>query len=427
MKSRKILAFLLAAVMLFSVMSISISAEWEPGIVYTGSETHKLTTHGSISETLFNVDLEVNENKFTCFDGGSKNWSKEIKSVVISYQVATFDNTVGEVLTADYVTDPEAFFEIVARQEEDRAAIEKYNANLIEGQPEHDDVEEMSVKVDFEIAFEDPTAFGTLEYTVILDGVMEPPEMDIPLLGDVLSAARLPTTIKLVGTIWNFPVIDAPTIQVLKNPSKNTYKDNEIYELDGTKISFSVKRALTNDKNTAYTTVGSGELTYSPNNSAEGKNDANAYMFTCHPARGTKLTVNTTSVVTYFSGYEIGKAPVNVSHKWSDGYVNITTDKWLYNKPGYHAIICEGCGETKDAQNHVVPEEEENAWTPNGDQSFVGNGTESTPCLVCGATLTRDVNGSADYNNVFANYHFLKVIFDYINLILRVIGNAGIN
>ena len=72
MKSRKILAFLLAAVMLFSVMSISISAEWEPGIVYTGSETHKLSTHGSISETLFNVDLEVNENKFTCFDGGSK-------------------------------------------------------------------------------------------------------------------------------------------------------------------------------------------------------------------------------------------------------------------------------------------------------------------------------------------------------------------
>jgi hypothetical protein len=42
----------------------------------------------------------------------------------------------------------------------------------------------------------------------------------------------------------------------------------------------------------------------------------------------------------------------------------------------------------------------------------------------CGAVLTRDVFSSADYNDAFANYHFLRVIFDYINTLLRFIGAA---
>ena len=42
-------------------------------------------------------------------------------------------------------------------------------------------------------------------------------------------------------------------------------------------------------------------------------------------------------------------------------------------------------------------------------------------------TLTKDVMGSAQFNTAFANYHFLRVILDYVNLILRLIGGAGIN
>ena len=63
-------------------------------------------------------------------------------------------------------------------------------------------------------------------------------------------------------------------------------------------------------------------------------------------------------------------------------------------------------------------------WTYNNDQSFTSNGTESSVCMDCGAVLTRDVFNSADYNEIFANYHFLRVIFDYINVLLRLINTA---
>ena len=66
-------------------------------------------------------------------------------------------------------------------------------------------------------------------------------------------------------------------------------------------------------------------------------------------------------------------------------------------------------------------------WTYNNDQTFTSNGTESSICMDCGAVLTRDVFSSADYNNIFANYHFLRVIFDYINTLLRILGAAGVS
>ena len=119
MKLRKILSITLATVMLISIFSMNISAE-EGGIVYSAVASHNLTANGSVSETLFSVDVEIDENKFTCFDGGNKEYSTEITSVVASYQVATFDGSVGEKLTADYLTDPEAFFALFAKQEEDR-------------------------------------------------------------------------------------------------------------------------------------------------------------------------------------------------------------------------------------------------------------------------------------------------------------------
>lgn len=420
MNMKKLLSILLAVVMLFSAFSININAE-DTGITYSAVASHKLSRNGSVSETLFSVDVEIDENKFTCFDGGNKEYSKEITSVVASYQVSTFDGSVGEKLTADYLTDPDAFFALFERQDEDRKAIDEYNKNLVEGQKEHPPVSSASIDVGFNIKFTDPDVFGSLDYTVKLS-VMEPMNMDIPFVGDLLDAARLPTTAEVKGNIWSFPSIDKSTISIDKKPTKTTYKDNEIFELEGTKISFATRKALSDDANTAYAPAASGTVTYKTDNT---NNDANAYMFTCHPQRGTKLTVNDHSVTTYFDGLEIGKTPVSVSHKWSNGPVNVTTDKWTETKPGYHAIVCEGCGEMHNATNHVVADED--AWTPNNDQTFVGNGTESNTCADCGATLTRDALGSADYNDAFANYHFLRVILDYVNLILRLIGGAGIN
>ena len=82
--------------------------------------------------------------------------------------------------------------------------------------------------------------------------------------------------------------------------------------------------------------------------------------------------------------------------------------------------------EIDDAGNPVLDEDgnEVQKWTSNEDASFVGNGTASSACQDCGATLTKDVHGSAGFNSAFENYHFLLVIFEYINLLLRFITTA---
>ena len=419
MKSRKVFSLLLAVVMLFSVMSISVSAE-DPGKVYSGHVRHTLSDYGTVSETLFGVDLDIDESLFTCFDGGSTEWTSEITSVVAKYTTSNINGATVEIITGDYIADKEAFFAVFERQSADRDAIEAYNASLLEGQTAWKSADKVFIDVYFDISFVDPNVFGTLSYNVSIN-VMEPLDIDIPLIGDALSSAvAVPTTAELPGKIWNFPSVD--TLTMTQRPHKNTYFDNEKFELSGVSFDITTKVATSNSETPTYAPASSGSVTYRTVDDEHGS--ANANMFTCTPSEKENLTVDTHTVVTHFDGKEVGRTPVSVSHKLSDGYVNITTDKWTETKPGYHAIICEGCGETHDAQPHVT---DEDAWTLNGDQTFLSNGTESAYCLDCGAKLTRDVHGTADYNNTFANYHFLKVIFDYINLLLRIISNAGIN
>jgi hypothetical protein len=124
-------------------------------------------------------------------------------------------------------------------------------------------------------------------------------------------------------------------------------------------------------------------------------------MFTCNPSKDEKLSVFSTEVVTFFAGQYLSRIPVNVDHKISDGYVCITTDYYTENKPGYHAKVCEGCGEAHDAQPHEVNPD---AWTSNNDATFMNNGTESTNCLVCNAVVTRNTFGTAGFNETFADY-----------------------
>jgi hypothetical protein len=161
-------------------------------------------------------------------------------------------------------------------------------------------------------------------------------------------------------------------------------------------------------------------------------------MFTTTPAKNARIPAGTTEISTFFFGSKLTSIPVIVSHAWSDGPVSITTDKYSDNKPGYHAIVCNGCGEAHNAQPHVPaialdengnPIVDENGnpvqdWKSNEDATFTSNGTASCVCQDCGATLTKDVLGSAQFNTAFANYHFLIVIFEYINLILRIIGTS---
>ena len=160
-------------------------------------------------------------------------------------------------------------------------------------------------------------------------------------------------------------------------------------------------------------------------------------MFTANPSKDEKLNVNATEVIAYFDGIELVKLPVNVTHAWSKDFVSITTDLYSESKPGYHAIVCDGCGEAHNAQPHIpspvldengdpLVDEEGNVvcWTSNNDQTFLKNGTESSICQDCGAVLTRNTFGTADYNDTLANYHFIRVILDYINALLRIINGA---
>lgn len=393
---KKIISILLVAVMLVSSLGlVSVVAAETPALSYTATGTYALDAKTDVTKELFNIDVTIDESKFAALDGESRAYTCEINSVIAN--------------GIDYLVDEEAFF--------DAFKSEEFTGTVLE--------------VTFTVAFESDKVFGTLDYEIYVSGFMSPLAIGLGPVDDALSNVALPVDINMEGNIWQFPAVDEITI--LSRPDKNAYLDNEKVELDGTSIAVQTKVA------TGYTEDGSGRhYIYDPGYSGiitYGKDTAN--MFTTNPIKSENLNVNVAEVVTYFDGIEFAKVPVQVSHAWSTGYVSITTDLYTETKPGYHAIVCAGCGETHDAQPHIptpvldengdpVLDEEGNevCWTSNNDQTFLQNGTESSVCSDCGAVLTRNTFGTADYNDTLANYHFIRVILDYINALLRIINGS---
>ncbi len=374
MKTRKILSVLLAVAMLFSVMSISVSAAEKS---YDASASYSISGASSVNRDTFAVSVDIDESKIGVLDGGSAEVSYEIKSILAN--------------GVDYITAPDDFFAVFTAE----------------------DFEGADLVVNFTITVPDSRAFGTLEYVVNVDGFSAPLSFGLAPIDDLLAGIALPVDISIDGAADNF--VSVAGISVEKAPARADYYDTEEFDLSGT----TVLVALSNGE--------TGTYTFSDNQT----------MFSCSPAIGTQLTCDDTMVTTYFDGIEIARTPIQVSHKMSAGYVNITTNKYLETNPGYHALVCEGCGYTTEALPHnpspildengnEVLDEEGNVvcWVSNGDQSFTSNGTESSICSDCGTVLVRDAFGTADYNDAFANYHFIKVVFDYINTLLRFIGAA---
>ncbi len=405
---KKFLSILLALTMLLSCTTLYVSAEGEgegepvvePALTFEVTGSYTLAENVSVTELLFSYDLTVDSSKICAFDGESKDYTYELKSLVAN--------------DIDYMTDPEAFFAAFASEE--------YAGTTL--------------FVTFVINFESDKVFGTLDYECNIMGFMAPLSIGLGPVDDALANVALPVEVTVEGNVWDFPEVD--TVSVLQRPTTQDYLDTEKFDLSGTTIELSTIKAVDrvekfDDQGNVYY-----EYTYEPGYSGVVTYGAdNANMFTCHPAKNANLTVDTHEVIAYFDGIEIAKLPVNVQHAWSNGYVSITTDKYTEGKPGYHATLCDGCGEAHDAQPHIPsPVLDENGevmydengevicWTYNNDQTFTSNGTESSICMDCGAVLTRDVFSSADYNDAFANYHFLRVIFDYINTLLRIIGAA---
>ncbi len=399
---KKILSIVLAAVMLFTCTSIAVSAEEAaPALSYEVTGTYTLAENVSVTELLFSHNLVIDDSKLSAFDGESTAFTYEMKSIVAN--------------DIDYITDPEAFFASFSKDA-------GYAGTTL--------------FVTFVINFESDKVFGALDYTCSISGFMAPLSVGLGPVDDALANVALPVEVEIKGNVWEFPSVDAVT--VLQKPSKQDYFDTEKFDLTGTQVYVETIKAVDRVEkfdeqgNTYYEYTYepgySGIVTYAP---------ANAKLFTCNPTKNEKLNVNTNEVIAYFDGVEIAKLPVKVDHSWSNGFVSITTDLYSENKPGYHAILCDGCGEATGAQPHIPsPVLDENGevqydeegneicWTFNNDQTFTSNGTESSTCMDCGATLTRNVFNSADYNDAFANYHFLRVIFDYINVLLRIINGA---
>ncbi len=384
MKLRKLLSVVLVAIMVFSIFAINVSAD--APLSFTVTESAAVSAKGSLSKELFDIKVSVDESKFCALDGYSRDYTITINSAKVK------DPVTAEYY--DYYVDEEKFFSVFTGTEENPFA-----GALVE--------------VDFTIEFASNHVFGKLDYTIDISGFMEPYSLGFGPIDDALSNVALPVEVKRTGNVWQFPAIDDITINNV--PNKSNYYDTEKFDLEGTQVYVKTKVATAYDAKTdtyTYEAGKEGTVTYA---------DANANMFTCNPSADEKLSVYSTEVVTYFAGEYLSRIPVNVDHKVSDGYVCITTDLYTENKPGYHAKVCEGCGDAHDAQPHEV---DPGAWTSNNDATFMNNGTESTNCLVCNAVLTRNTFGTAGFNETFADYHFILVIFQYINVVLRVINGA---
>ena len=381
MKLRKLLSALLVAVMIFSIFAINVSAD--APLSFTVTETAAVSAKGSLMKELFNIEVSIDESKFCALDGYTDDYTITINSAKVK------DPVTAEYY--DYYTDPDKFFGIFT--------VEEFAGALVE--------------VEFTIEFLSNHVFGELNYTIDISGFMEPYSIGFGPVDDALSNVALPVEVKKTGNIWQFPSIENITINNV--PVKSNYYDTEKFDLEGTQVYVETKVATSYDSRTdtyIYEAGKAGTVTYS---------EANSNMFTCNPSKDEKLSVLSTEVVTFFAGQYLSRIPVNVDHKVSDGYVCITTDYYTENKPGYHAKVCEGCGEAHDAQPHEVNPD---AWVSNNDATFMNNGTESTNCLVCNAVLTRNTFGTAGFNETFADYHFILVIFQYINVILRIINGA---
>ncbi len=375
MKKRKLLSIVLVAVMLFS--SISICASAETGLTVQGKANVDIKTGATFDPETFNIELNINRNLIGTFDTTDAATGKITHDFNFEYEITAITTTDGNTIF-DYLTNPEEFLAFFTSED--------FNGG--------------SIGIEFTVKFDTENIFGKLEYTVSVDGFAIP--IDMGDLGGVVGdiGANIPTTLKTTGTVDNFPSIIASSVSTISVPKNTDYLDSEKYDASGLVLSFTTSTGAT------------GEYTYS---------EETAYSFNCIPSASQNLSCGDSFITVMIIDTPVFYSPISVSHDWSDGPVNITTYKYTDENPGFHAIVCEGCGETHTAEPHIPANAE---WTSNNDQTFVANGTESNECAACGTVLTRNTFGTADYNTAFGDLHFLLVIFDYINVLLRFIGAA---
>ncbi len=385
---KKILSIGLALLMLVSVFSIAayaedegLTLEEEVGFLVANNFSISALSVGDIGG--IGAEVKLNEGGIAALDDADLTHTIEIVSIEAV-------DVRHENARVNYETDRDAFRAIFA----DAPVVDEEGNPVIDdetGEQKIDKFDGTTVFVTFTVHFNSSRVFGQLNYTANLNGFAAPP--DIPIPGVDLSAAAIPTAIPAEGTIAGFPTVASSSL--VQNDTRSTYTDIEKFDANGIVMDVT----LSNGE--------SGTVSY-------GKNADN--MLTFVPSISKRLTVDTTEVATLFMGKPLFYTPVSVSHSWTPAPVQISskmgTDAAGY---GYHATVCEGCGETHFAEA-CVPDDN---WVFNNDATFTADGTETCHCAICGGECTRLKMGSAGYNTSFGNLHFLRVIFDYIAVLLR--------
>ena len=117
------------------------------------------------------------------------------------------------------------------------------------------------------------------------------------------------------------------------------------------------------------------------------------------------LTIYTTEIEVFYKGDSAGFVQLTVDH--AGGEITPVNNH-------SHGQICAGCGVICKNDEHDVP-----YWVPNGDAGLVTSETETGTCSTCGDTVSRYIEGTATYPNVFATSEILVILLGFVSMIVE--------
>lgn len=141
---------------------------------------------------------------------------------------------------------------------------------------------------------------------------------------------------------------------------------------------------------------GTNTIEYSPVNSD----------FRFDPAIDKLLTVDTDSVRVFYKDEYVGSIDVTVEHILGE----------LVSIDNGHGHYCLGCGTLCDFEEHNVEE-----FIPNDDAGFFICQTETGTCTVCGGKVTRSIEGTEKFDQLFDSSNMTGVeleILKYFKMIV---------
>lgn len=118
-----------------------------------------------------------------------------------------------------------------------------------------------------------------------------------------------------------------------------------------------------------------------------------------------KLTIYMTEIEVFYKGESVGFVQITVDH--AGGEITPVNNH-------SHGQICEGCGVICKNEDHDVE-----YWVPNDDAGLLTSETETGTCSVCGDTVSRYIEGTATYSNVFATSEILVLLLSFVSMIVE--------